>query len=187
MADLGEDFDPTSVDPRTNFDPLPSGKYPAEIVESDVIVPRSGRGKMLKLTLRITEGEYENRKVFDNINFRHENSQTQEIAQRALAELCAACGHHGPLTDSEVLHGIPIVAKVKYVGEEKKDGKTYDPKNEIKNYLPRDGANAAPPQNRTSPTGGAVAHKASTTTAAPSTTKKPLPWEKPKTHATAAA
>ena len=41
MADLGYDFDASTVEPDDrNFDPLPAGTYEAMIVDSDVVGTR---------------------------------------------------------------------------------------------------------------------------------------------------
>lgn len=141
MAQLGEHFDPGAVEPRDNFDPIPAGNYVAEIIESDVVNTKSGSGQMVKLTWKITEGEYENRRIWDQINFRNANEVAQRIGQQSLAELCAACGIRGPLDDTEHLHGVPVRLRVK-IGKAQ-DG--YEARNEISRYAPYDEASAPAP------------------------------------------
>lgn len=141
MADLGEDFDPESVEPRESLDPVPAGVYAVEIVESDVVDTKSGTGRMVKLTHKIMEGSYEGRLIWDNINFRNENEVAQRIGQQAIAELCAACGHRGPLRDTELLHGIPM--KIRVTIQEDKSGQ-YGPRNNVRNYMPYDDGGARP-------------------------------------------
>ena len=133
MANLGDTFDPGQVpEDERSFDPLPAGDYNCQIVESDVVATKSG-GDMLKLTLEVIDGPYENRKVWDNLNIRNSNPDAQRIAHRALADLCAAVGV-GAITDSDVLHFKPFVAQLKV--ETDKSGQ-YDPQNRVKKYKPR--------------------------------------------------
>lgn len=139
MAGLGESFNPEGVDPRDSLEPVPAGTYGVEIVESDVVETKSGSGRMVKLTFKIMEGPCEGRQIWDNINFRNDNETAQRIGQQALAELCAACGHRGPLEDTEVLHGVPLKIRVKI--EPDKSGQ-YGPQNRVQRYMPYDAASA---------------------------------------------
>lgn len=140
MANLGNTFDPNNVaEDDRSFDPLPAGDYDCQITDSEMKETRSG-GEMLKLTLEVISGPYANRKVWDNLNIRNANPQAQQIAHRALADLCAACGV-GPITDSEDLHFKPFVATLK-INPAKGE---YDASNGVKRYKGRGGQ---PPANR---------------------------------------
>ena len=145
MATLGFEFDPGAVEPRDNFDPVPAGTYVAEIIESDVVETKSRSGQMVKLTWKISEGDYENRRIFDQINFRNANEVAQRIGQQMLGELCTACGLRGPLDDTEHLHGVPV--RIKVAIDPAKDG--YEAKNVIKRYSPADEASAPAPTRQT--------------------------------------
>lgn len=147
MAELGEEFDPGAVDPRDNFDPLPPGNYVGEIIESDVVNTKSGSGQMVKLTWKIIEGDYEGRRIWDQINFRNANEVAQRIGQQALAEVCAACGIRGPLCNTEHLHGMPVRIKVK-IGKAQEG---LDPRNKISRYAPYDAASAPAPTRQAAP------------------------------------
>lgn len=144
MAQLGESFDYTQVEPRDSLEPVPPGVYVAEVVESDVVQTKNGAGHRVTLTLRITEGPCEGRQIWDGINFQHANDVAQRIGQQQLAELCAAVGLRGPLEDTNDLHGIPIRIKVKM----SKPQEGYDQKNEVSRYMPIDGAAPAAPAAR---------------------------------------
>ena len=147
MAQLGHDFDPGAVEPRDNFDPIPPGVYAAEVIESDVVQTKAGNGQMVKLTLRISEGEYENRRIFEQINYLNANEVAQRIGQQTLAELCTACGIRGPLDDTEHLHGVPI--RIKVAIQPARDG--YDARNTVKRYEPYDQASAPAPRSTAAP------------------------------------
>lgn len=176
MAELGLDFNHEEVEP-SQFDALPAGTYIAEVTESDVVVPNGGRGKMVKLTLDVTEGEYAGRKIFDNLFIQHENSDAQRIGQQRLAALCASCGIRGPLHETEALHGIPVSVLLRVRKSEQ-----YGEQNTVRDYKPRDGSNTVHPVK--------AAPKDSGGAASPSPqpgTKKPLAWQKPKQVAETAA
>ncbi|UGB26379.1 DUF669 domain-containing protein [Methylorubrum sp. B1-46] len=139
MADLGMHFNPSDVpeDEKGSFDPMPAGDYNAQIVESEIKPNKSG--EMLRLTLEIIDGPFANRKVWDNLNIRNKSAKAQQIAQRALADICTAT-NTGALTDSEDLHFKPLVVTLKIEPERTgDDGKTYDARNAVKRYKGRSG------------------------------------------------
>ena len=59
-------FDPSQQE-GSNFEPFPAGYYTAEIIDATISQPKSGDGHMLVLTWRITEGDYENRQVWQQL------------------------------------------------------------------------------------------------------------------------
>lgn len=153
MASLNG-FNPDEVpeDDNGSFEPIPPGRYELEVVDSDLVQTKSGKGMLLKLQHRVVSGPHENRRIFSQHNFQHDNPTAQEIGQREIKHLCAAIGHTGPLEDSNDLHGIAFMASVKI-------GKTTpeypDPKNEISRFIPRDGVagtQRAAPAQRPAPT-----------------------------------
>lgn len=170
MAQLGATFEPESVEPRDNLGPVPIGVYPVEVVESEVVETKSRSGSRINLTLKIIEGQYEGRLIWSGINYLNANEVAQRIGQQELAELCAACGHRGPLDDTDVLHGIPIKVRVKM----SKPQEGYDQRNEVSRYMAYDSA-SAPPQNegRSQPAVAAQAAKATGTAA-----KGAMPWKR---------
>ena len=112
MARFDTSFDATSVEPTTAQDLLPSGKYRAQIVESEMRVTKNGMGQFLWLMLDIIEGDYKGRKIFDQLNLVNPNPTTVEIAQRTLSAICHATGKMH-VSDSEELHLIPMTIQVK--------------------------------------------------------------------------
>ena len=100
-------FDPDATEGTGGFTPVPPGKYLLEIQESDIRPTKSGTGEYLYLVIRVVTGPYENRLIFDRLNFSNPNPQAQEIAQKALKRLVRLCGL--PLSilhdlDTERLH-----------------------------------------------------------------------------------
>jgi len=153
MANLGNTFDASTVEPRGDFELLPPGEYVAHIVKSDLQPTKSGNGQALKLELDILEGPYTGRKLFDNLNIVHQNQQAQEIAQRTLSAICHAIGKL-QVRDSEELHFKQLKVKVKV----RPPQNGYEAQNAISAYLPMNGqkpgtvpqarpvASAPPPQ-----------------------------------------
>ena len=150
MARLNTAFDATGIDPAVAYEVLPAGKYPAQIVESEMRVTRNGMGQFLWLMLDIAEGPHQGRKIFDQLNLVNPNPTTVEIAQRTLSAICHATGKL-QVNDSEELHLIPMMIQVAV--KPPKDG--YGEKNTIR-YLVPDGAAqpvaSKPPVASTQPT-----------------------------------
>lgn len=137
MASLGNKFNAQDIDTtQRDYENLPDGIYSLEVIQSEVSPTSAGTGTMLKLRYSVVEpDQYKGRLVFANINLENPNSQAQEIGQRDLASLCRAVGL-AEIEDSEELHFKVFTAKV---GLSKartgKDGKTYDPRNELKKFF----------------------------------------------------
>ena len=138
MARFDSAFDATGIEPTTGYDVLPAGKYRAQIVESEMRVTRNGMGQFLWLMLDIIEGQYQGRKLFDQLNLVNSNPQTVEIAQRTLSAICHATGKL-QVNDSVDLHLVPMTIQVGV--KPPKDG--YSEKNTIR-YLVPEKAPAAP-------------------------------------------
>ena len=135
MASLGFSFDHTAVDTTDSFDPLPPGEYVVEVVDSDVKQTKAGDGAYIALQLRVVEGEFENRRVFTNINHQNPNPKAQVIGERQLAQLCTAVGLKHSLDDVVDLHNIPVKAVI--LVEPAKDN--YGPRNSVRAYKPVNG------------------------------------------------
>lgn len=147
MAQLGYSFDPDQVpDDERDFALMPDGVYLAHIIESDLKGTSTG-GQMLALTWEIMDGPCQKRHVWENLNIVNSNAQAQDIAARALKNICRAIGHQGALTDSADLHFKPCRIRV---GHEDAKG-AYKAKNTVKGYEPLSGAApalAATPQTQ---------------------------------------
>ena len=127
MAQLN--FDATQVEPDQGAMTLPAGWYNVAIDESDLKPTKDGTGTYLKLRFNVLDGQYRGRKVFTQLNIRHPNAQTQEIAQRQLSAIGHAVGvlH---IQDSNQLHGLPLKIRVKIRPAEGQ----YDESNDITAY-----------------------------------------------------
>lgn len=150
MAQLGRSFDFSAVDTTDNFEPLPAGDYVVEVVDSSVKQTRAGDGEYIALQLRVVDGQYENRRVFTNINTVSPKADTQAIGEKLLAQLCTAVGLPHALDDTADLHSIPVRASLKI--EPEKNG--YPARNNVRAFKPAGSAPtpvAARPQVQAEP------------------------------------
>ena len=80
MADL-RGFDANQVEPSTDFDPLPAGKYLAVIAESEMKPNKAGTGHFLQLTFQVMEGPFKNRLLWARLNLDNPNATAVAIAR----------------------------------------------------------------------------------------------------------
>jgi len=133
-------FDASQVAPQASTGPIPAGTYLAHITESDVQLLKSGNGTGLKLTFEIIDGQYKGRRVWDNLNIKHTNDETQRIAQSQLSALCHAVNVI-KLQDTAALHMKPV--NIKVVVREAQG--QYQASNNIKGYEAAAGVRTAAP------------------------------------------
>lgn len=129
MGNLSDVIDDRTVAPISmDREPLPPGKYRAEICNTEV-KPTAKGGLMLKAEWDITEAGYEGRKVWHQFNIVNDSEKAQTIGRGQLSSLSQACGKTGIPEDSTELHGIPHMIKV---GTESSPG--YADKNVVKAF-----------------------------------------------------
>lgn len=81
-------FDASEV--KDDNELIPVGEYECMIDKIELKPNRQGTGDIIKTSLLITSDVCNGRKIFDNFNFRHENSQAQEIGRKMFARLIKA-------------------------------------------------------------------------------------------------
>ena len=140
MANLGN-FDARTVEPTTDFEPIPAGKYLAAITESQMKSTKAGNGSYLELVFQIIEGQYKGRKLWARLNLENPNATTVQIARSELSAICRAVGVLQP-RDSIEMHNLPLQITVKC----KKREDTGDVVNEIKGYAKKEAASGQPQQ-----------------------------------------
>ncbi len=121
-------FDATAVEPQQSLDPIPAGTYLAQVTESALRPLKSGNGDGLQLTFEVLDGPFARRKVWMNLNVRHNNGTAQQIGQQQLSALCHAVGVLR-LADTTQLHNKPVRIRVAIRKDEQ-----YGDKNEIKGF-----------------------------------------------------
>jgi hypothetical protein len=132
MADL-HNFNANNVEPTTEFEAIPAGKYLAMITDSETKPTKSGFGSYLQLTFQVLEGEYKGRFLWARLNLDNPNATAVQIAKAELSAICRATGVMTP-GDSVELHNLPLVITVKC----RKRSDTGDITNEIKGYAKRE-------------------------------------------------
>ena len=146
MADL-RGFDANQVQPTTDFEPVPAGKYLAVITDSEMKPNKAGTGQYLQLTFEILEGPCKGRRLWARLNLDNPNAMAVQIARAELSAICRAVGVLAP-NDSVDLHNLPLVINVKC----RKRDDTGEITNEIKGYAKKEApAGAPPPANSTPP------------------------------------
>lgn len=121
-------FNANDVPPDKKFDPIPAGWYNVMIVDSEIKPNSAGTGNYLQLTVRVVDGQFAGRQIFDTLNISHPNAVAQDIAQKKLSAYCHATGVM-QLNDSQQLHGIPLAVRVTIKNDPTGQ---YDPRNEVK-------------------------------------------------------
>ena len=124
------DFDASDIETSSSFDPMPAGNYNVIITESEVKDTKNGTGQYISLKMCVFDGDFENRIIFSNINFKNASETAQKIGKQQLASLCKAVGVLTP-KDSSDLHDLPLVVKVSI--RQAQNG--YDAQNEVKAFL----------------------------------------------------
>lgn len=136
MVDLGG-FDAEQVEPARVFEPLPAGKYPAVITDSEWKRTKSGNGRYLQFAFQVIEGPHKGRILWARLNLENHNATTVEIAQAELSAICRAVGVMRP-RDSVELQNLPLLLNVACKKRQDTGGIT----NEIAGYEAK--PNAAP-------------------------------------------
>jgi hypothetical protein len=143
MANL-TGFNANEVEPTTDFDPIPAGKYETVITESEVKPNKANTGSYLQFTFQILEGEYKGRFLWARLNLDNPNATAVKIARGELSAICRAVGVMQP-KDSVELHDLPLIISVKC----KKRADTDELQNEIKGYEKKEALQGKPVQATT--------------------------------------
>jgi hypothetical protein len=169
---LPEAFDPETEE-GTHFDLMPIGTYVAQITDASVCQPRTNDGCYVALRWQITEGDYENRYVFQNITFMNSSTQATQIGRRQFKDLCVATGISEQVTDVEVLKFIPCRIKV---GIEKDKQGVYPDKNRVSRILPLEDPKAGPKAEAGAAAPKTSPDKPAAAAARPTTDTDAAPW-----------
>lgn len=136
MADLNG-FDANAVEPNAGFGLMPRGEYDAVIVSSERKATKAGDGHYLSLEFQVLSGEYQNRKLWANLNLWNKNDKAVQIAKGDLSAICRAIGVPTP-KDSSELHNKPLKLSVAI----KKNNQTDEDENRIVGYKSRNAGTA---------------------------------------------
>jgi len=140
MASLNN-FNAAQVEPNSEFQPIPAGKYAAVISNSEMKPTKNGDGAYLELTFQILEGDYKGRLVWSRLNLENPNPTAVKIARGDLSSICRAVNVMEP-RDSSELHHLPLTIVVK----QRTRPDTGEISNEVKGYEQKDAVQPGQPQ-----------------------------------------
>jgi hypothetical protein len=127
LLDVIGEFDAT--DYEDTFQPIPPGKYAAEITEVSTRETKAGDGKYLAIAVQIVGGEHDGRFVWDRLNVVNQNPEAVAIARSRLANLCRSVGVRKPERYAD-FQGMAVTV---IVGIEKSD--EHGDSNKVKRYM----------------------------------------------------
>jgi hypothetical protein len=102
MANLNGQYDQDAGVPGV-FDVFEAGPQPMEFTESDIVPTKAGTGKLLKYKLRITQGDFEDRLIFGQMNLQNPNPVATKIGQEEFRAAREVTGVLEP-EDTQDLH-----------------------------------------------------------------------------------
>jgi hypothetical protein len=112
---------------------IPRDRYTAEIVSAKAGATKNGKGYSVSLNWSITEGDYENRTVFQNILIQHESAEAQKYGRQKFKDVLNALGIKETVTDLSVMLHKPCLIGVNI--RQDKSGQ-YPDRNEIGRVMP---------------------------------------------------
>ena len=117
-----------------SYDVLPKGQYRVQIEDTEVRISQAG-AQYLSVKLRVCDGPYEGRLLWDNLSLWHPSEKVSQIAKSKLEGYRHACGIQQKLEDTSELHSrvLDVLVQVK-----QRDGD--EPRNEIRRCAAASGA-----------------------------------------------
>jgi len=121
------------------FSPIPDGVYDAVITMTDVKSSKNNPANLyIEVTYTVTGPQYQNRKIFDIVNFQNASPTAQAIGSARLRAMMDSTGL-STVRDSAEFHNRRVKIKV---ATDAGQGE-YGPKNKVTAVLPSSGAQAA--------------------------------------------
>lgn len=190
----GGAFDATQVEPMSDFQVLPPGKYQVVIQKAELRITKAQTGRYIWLEMAVVNHEtLNNRKLWCNINVSNPNSQCQQMGLALLSALARAA-NIPQVVDTSQLVGASVTAHVK-VKDDQNNVRTFSPvgdagagvgqsgppvaaptpvqPNTVVPAVPAQPAQPVMPQ-QTQPTAAPVGQPTAAAAAPPT-----LPWQKP--------
>jgi hypothetical protein len=129
MAKFGFDTSEVDVNAQGSFDPMPEGEYILEATDAEEKQTKAGTGSYLSVTFKVSQAEFNGRKVWMNFNINNPSEKAQSIGRQQLVSWATAAGKPNA-SDSDQLIGRKFKCAL---GIEKSAG--YSDKNNIKAFL----------------------------------------------------
>lgn len=107
---------------------IPEGLYTCILESTETKQTKDGTGAYLKCQYSILDGDFKDRKFWDNLNLLNKNKEAENIAKARLASIVKACGLSGLKGENEIplLYNKPLLIKLKV-----KDNGEYGMQNNI--------------------------------------------------------
>lgn len=113
MTQLPSAFNSADHKDMNDYTPLPEGDYVAHIVKSEMKQTKAKDGSYLQLDFEVLQGDCKGRKFWARLNLLNKSTQAVGIAQQELGTIArAAFGHDQVVSDSQVLHGKPMLVSL---------------------------------------------------------------------------
>lgn len=128
MPKLKTKINVNEIDEEQGLVLLPAGRYSAIITETEMVEAKESGIEYLKLTLTITDGEFEGCVLFERLNILHDSEMTKDIAIKRLASYGRACRVF-VIKDTDDLLGTDFDIEVSVRQPAK--GSAYGPENRI--------------------------------------------------------
>lgn len=111
MASLNGAYDQDAELPG-DFEVIPAGKYPLQLIESDIKPTKNGQGKLFTYKTEIVDGEQKGRFIFGQLNLQNPNPTATKIGQSEFAAIRLVTDTPNP-EDTADLHFKAFEAVVK--------------------------------------------------------------------------
>ncbi|WP_158089432.1 DUF669 domain-containing protein [Magnetofaba australis] len=93
--DADEDFGVDMASVEDSFTPIPEGDYVLRAIDQKLKGTKDGNGQLVSVTFEVVDGPHAKRQVYENFNVRNSNTQTVQIALRAIKGWIKATGGSG--------------------------------------------------------------------------------------------
>lgn len=121
-------FDAATVAPSVPFTTLPAGPYQVVMSGATTVATKAKDGHFIKVVYTVIEGEFNGRKIFDNMNCWNKSEEACKIAWAQMSAICHAVGHI-QVGNMDELFNLPLTVTVSRV-----DDPVYGPSNEVKGF-----------------------------------------------------
>jgi hypothetical protein len=126
-------FDTENEEASQPFALLPRDLYKAEIVSAMAGPTKNGLGYSVNLKWSITEGEFENRIVFQTVLIQHQSAEAQKFGRQKFKDVLNALGITAKVSDLNVMLNKPC--QIGVIVRQDKAGQHPD-RNEVGRVMP---------------------------------------------------
>lgn len=173
MTDM-TDIDMTDIKPAQDYPVLPDGEYTMFMSKSEKKENSKKTGSFLALEFIVVGGQYDNAKIFHNLNLWNPSDIAVNIAKSEWLVLCQAIKGVPAVKDSGELHDKKFVGTLAIEERKDKDGKSHEPKKFGNTLVCKE--NKVRSMNGQSPNAQAATQGATGSNKNAATSSKKTPW-----------